>query len=129
MRREEEGRIGSEHPSFRPDQVLEEGEVTILKPGDLPPIWKPETVGEVLVGELLSIKKLTFGDVLRIRTAKGIEAVPQSVAMAEIDFRELIGRRLRFIFKGTVETKSGNKVKFFQISVKSKKRFGEDVPF
>jgi len=121
MRQEEESRS-------RADQALEEGEETILRPGDLPPIWKPETVGEVLVGELLSIKKLTFGDVLRIRTAKGIEAVPQSVAMAEIDFRELIGRRLRFIFKGTVETKSGFMVKLFQISV-SKKRDDEDFPF
>jgi len=121
MRQEEEAR------NLR-DGVLEEGEEVLLRPGDLPPIWKPETVGETMVGELLSIKKLTFGEVLRLRTKKGIEAVPQSVSMAEIDFREFIGRRLRFIFKGTVETKSGNKVKLFQISV-SRKKDDDDVPF
>jgi hypothetical protein len=121
MRQEEESRS-------RADQALEEGEEVILRPGDLPPIWKPETVGETMIGELLSIKKLPFGDVLRIRTTRGIEAIPQSVAMGEIDFRELVGRRLRFVFKGAVETKSGNKVKLFQISV-SRKKDDEDVPF
>jgi hypothetical protein len=48
--------------------------------------------------------------------------------MAEIDFREMIGRRLRFVFKGAVDTKSGNKVKLFQISA-LKKEDDEDVPF
>jgi hypothetical protein len=110
------------------DAVFEEGEEILLRPGDLPPIWKPEAVGESEVGELLSIKKLPFGDVLRLRTAAGIIAIPQSVAMAEIDFREMIGRRLRFVFKGAVDTKSGNKVKLFQISA-LKKEDDEDVPF
>lgn len=121
MRQEEEKRNLS-------DQVLEEGEEVILVPGNLPPIWKPEKEGETERGELLSIKKLPFGDVLRLRTSHGIIAVPQSVAMAEIDFHELIGSRLRFVFKGVVDTKSGNKVKLFQISV-SKKEDAEDVPF
>jgi hypothetical protein len=122
MRQEEDTRGRGE------DAALEEGEEVLLRPGDLPPIWKPEAIGEAQVGELLSIKKLPFGDVLRLRTAAGIIAIPQSVAMAEIDFREMIGRRLRFVFKGAVDTKSGNKVKLFQISV-AKKSDDEDVPF
>ncbi|MCJ7828471.1 MAG: hypothetical protein MUP81_01875 [Dehalococcoidia bacterium] len=120
MRQEEESR-------GLKDQALEDGEEVILRPGDLPPIWKPETVGETKVGELLSVKELKFGEVLRIRTAKGIEAVPQTVSMAEIDFRALVGSRLRFIFKGAVETKSGFMVKLFQISV-LKEKDGEDFP-
>lgn len=126
MRQEEEAR-NLKDQDLR-DQVFEEGEEILLKPWVLPPFWKPEAEGEARTGELLSIRRLPFGEVLRVRTANGIIAISQSIAMAEIDFRPLVGRRLRFIFKGTVDTKSGNKVKLFQISV-LKKEDDEDVPF
>jgi len=40
----------------------------------------------------------------------------------------LKGQRLRFVFKGTTETKSGNKLKLFRIT-KLRAKTDDEVPF
>ena len=113
----------------RPVRDLEDDEEgTLLEPGDLPPFWKPEIDGEVRQGELLSIRKLPYSEVLHVRTESGVIAIPISYSMEEVNFWALKGKGLRFVYKGTTETKSGNKVKLFRITKLRSKR-EDEVPF
>jgi len=110
------------------DSVLEEEEQVLLEPGELPPFWKPEENGDMREGELLSIRKLPYSEVLHVRTDRGVISIPISYSMEEVNFWALKGERLRFVFKGTTETKSGNKVKLFRIT-KLRAKNDEEVPF
>lgn len=119
MRQEEEA---------RPERGLEDDEErSLLEPGELPPFWKPKEIGDVREGELISIRKLPFSEVLHVRTDRGIIAIPISYSMEEVNFWAMKGQSLRFVFKGTTETKSGNNVKLFRITKLREKK--EDVPF
>jgi len=121
MRQEEEA---------RPEKGLEDDEErSLLEPGDLPPFWKPEMMGAMMQGELLSIRKLPYSEVLHLRTDTGVVAIPISYSMEEVNFWALKGQRLRFVFKGTTETKSGNRVKLFRITKLKAKEKSEEVPF
>lgn len=104
-------------------------ESSLLEPGELPPFWKPEREGENRQGELLSIRKLPYSEVLHVRTESGVIAIPISYSMEEINFWALKGQRLRFVFKGTTETKSGNRVKLFRITKLRAKKLDDEVPF
>lgn len=128
MRQDEGDGTGREGRRYYPGSLPESEEVVLLEPGELPPFWKPEDVGDMREGELLSIRKLPFSEVLHVRTDMGVIAIPISYSMEEINFWALKGRKLRFIFKGTSETKSGNKVKLFRIT-KLKEKKEEEVPF
>jgi len=106
----------------------EEEEQVLLEPGELPPFWKPEANGDMREGELLSIRKLPYSEVLHVRTLSGgVIAIPVSYSMEEVNFWALKGQRLRFVFKGTTETKAGNKVKLFRITKLREK--SDEVPF
>jgi hypothetical protein len=119
MRQEEEA---------RPEKGLEDDEErSLLEPGDLPPFWKPVLAGSMVQGELLSIRKLPYSEVLHVRTDQGVIAIPISYSMEEVNFWALKGQRLRFVFKGTTETKSGNNVKLFRITKLREK--SDEVPF
>ena len=95
-------------------------EEVLLEPGELPPFWKPETAGQELSGRLMSIRETELDGrkvrSLRIRATDGLHAVPVSGALADIDFDALIGRRLRFVFAGWLETKAGYKFRQFRVS-------------
>jgi len=108
-------------------EMGEEEEQVLLEPGELPPFWKPKVDGEWRQGELLSIRKLPYSEVLHVRTDRGLIAIPISYSMEEINFWALKGQRLRFVFKGTTETKAGNKVKLFRITKLRAK--SDEVPF
>jgi len=108
---------------------LEDDEQRLIVTGALPPFWKPEVIGEEREGEVIKVRTLEKGDVVHLQTLEdAVISVPVSVTMAEIDFRAMIGQRLRFRFLGTADTKTGNKVKLFRISV-LKKKDDDEVPF
>jgi len=109
-------------------ESVPEEEQVLLEPGELPPFWKPEVDGDMREGELLSIRKLPYSEVLHVRTGMGVIAIPISYSMEEVNFWALKGQQLRFVFKGTTETKSGNKVKLFRIT-KLRAKKDEEVPF
>jgi len=110
------------------DAKEEDEEQVVLEPGELPPFWKPGANGDMREGELLSIRKLPYSEVLHVRTDHGVIAIPLSYSMEEVNFWALKGQRLRFVFKGTTETKSGNKLKLFRIT-KLRAKTDDEVPF
>lgn len=107
---------------------LAQDEEEVIETGGLPPFWKPEQEHEEREGRLMAVRALEKGDVLHVRTRQGMIGVPVSTTMAEVDFRAIIGKDLRFTFEGTADTKSGYKVKLFRIAILRKKD-DEDVPF
>jgi hypothetical protein len=110
------------------EKALADDEEKIIGSGGLPPFWKPDIAGETEEGELVSVRTLDLGDVLHVRTDRGMIGIPVSATLAEINFHPFIGRYLRFRFMGTSDTKAGHKAKLFRVTT-LKKSEGDGVPF
>jgi len=74
-------------------------------------LWKPTKVGETVEGKLIRISESQFGKVLRIRTKKGVQSVPVSTFLEEIDWEEFANEIIRFTFKGV----AGRNMKLFDV--------------
>ena len=105
--------------------------------GDLPPFWKPETVGERRIGEVTAVRKTKdfgqgSGEAINLRGAAGLFALPISAGLEGVDWRKQIGRIFLFVFKGwikfEVQTLNGPvEYQMRKFVVRPKK--GDGVPF
>ena len=98
--------------------------------GDLPPFWKPETVGERRIGEVTAVRKTKdfgqgSGEAINLRGAAGLFALPISAGLVDIDWRKQIGRIFLFVFKGWIELSPTTKMRKFVVRPKK----GDGVPF
>ena len=102
--------------------------------GPLPPFWKPEEVGEKLIGEVTAVRKTKefeegrSGEALDVRGPHGLSSVPVSVALSRVDWRRYVGRVVMFVFKGWIdlEQPDGTTNRMRDIEARPRK---EDVPF
>lgn len=102
--------------------------------GPLPPFWKPEEVGEELVGEVTAVRKTKefeegrSGEALDVRGAEGMSSVPVSAALSRVDWRRYVGRVVKFVFKGwiDIEQPGGTKNRMRDIEARPLK---DHVPF
>ena len=100
--------------------------------GDLPPFWKPETVGERRIGEVTAVRKTKDfgqgqgpGEAINLRGAAGLFALPISAGLVDIDWRKQIGRIFLFVFKGWIELSPTTKMRKFVVRPKK----GDGVPY
>lgn len=122
------------------DLQPDEGWATLQDSKDLPPFWKPQEPGDYVVGVLVRVKDTQFGPALRIRQADDKMVVcPIWESMKDVDYSGLIGRRLRLVYRGKIETKGGNgmedvivqveKLKVAARTAMVRKEAEEEVPF
>ena len=101
--------------------------------GELPPFWKPETVGERRIGEVTIVRKTKdfgkgVGEAVNLRGGAGLFSLTIGPGLADIDWRRQVGRIFLFIFKGWVEfdLPDGTKAKMRKFVVRPRK--GDGVP-
>lgn len=100
--------------------------------GPLPPFWKPEEIGTILIGEVMAVRKAKdFGDgrsgeAIDVRSESGTHSVPISAALSRVDWRRYVGRTVAFVFKGWIDLEGGTKMR--DIEARPKKK-AEDLPF
>lgn len=99
--------------------------------GPLPPFWKPETVGERLIGEVVAVRKTkdfgegrAQGDAIDVRADGEFHSIPVSAALSRVDWKRYVGRVVAFIFNGWIDLDGGTRMR--DIEARPKK---EDVPF
>lgn len=90
-----------------------------LVDGALPPFWKPDVDGEKKIGEVTAIRhaKIEGRDAMSVTImgADGLDAIPIGAGLENVNWPKQIGRVLMFTFKGWEETKSGRKVRVFEV--------------
>lgn len=95
----------------------EEADVELKSPDDKMNLWKPEEVGEYILGKLMMIATAKFGPILRFSTDEGIVSVPVSHYLSDIDFEPYVGRRFYIRFEG----KAGRNCRLFRVTVLKEK--------
>ncbi len=102
-------------PKGKPKEVtpgVTPGKPHLIKSSDQKmQMWKPSKLGETVEGKLIQITKTQFGDVLRIKTKKGVVSVPVTTFLQDIDFEEFANETLKVTFKGIV----GRNMKLFDV--------------
>jgi len=83
-------------------------------------VWKPIKKGETVTGKLIAISETKYNPVLRIKTDSGVESVPVSTFLEDIDFESYIGDIITFVYQGVV----GRGCKIYKVSVTQ-----ENLPF
>lgn len=76
--------------------------LSIKKSDEKQVFWKPVKVGEKIEGKLVGIVAGGFGDVLKLKTKKGVVGVNVNQFLKDIDFTEYADEVLRFTFQGKV---------------------------
>ena len=114
---EKAGEYFKNHPHEEASADQDEEEV-IHSPGELPPFWQPSIKGEQKIGRLKSIRKTKFSEALHLMTEQGMVSIPLGDALVDVNWERYIGRILTITFDGFVETKSGNKLRDFLVTVR-----------